>query len=181
MFEAARKQKIPMVAIRPDDVAKVDELPIGNLAREGMKRQLATGKELLVPARAPTGEDGATIGYAWYVWDATTGRLTACLPDGADGFVFTAIHTKLSAKYLGWTESILIAFDCYLLSYAGSLVEHAGEDMSWGMYDAVARVEALSLTKSVFMNAAFGGAASLAQWQIGVILANLWLNAITPD
>lgn len=170
----AKKQNIPLRSLGPKDAAKVDGLPIAPATRALIKDQLGRGWRVLVMSR-PLAE-GRPFKFAWYALDPAEGRLLACLPDGSDGFVFDVIHMKLCAEHLNWPVSILIAFDTYLLNYAGNIIKYSGTGASFEKIHHSAVFNALELAKSVGMNVVIGGKAGLIQWMIGVSLAKAWIS-----
>jgi hypothetical protein len=105
------------------------------------------------------------------------GRLAACLPDGSDGtsVSFLVVHARFCAEFLDWPTSVLVAFDSYLLAYAGNLLDMSGSQMEFREMHNWARFMALDLVQNAFVNAAAGGPEGLAQWLVGAGLAEAFL------
>ena len=173
ILAAARKRKIPLRGIGPRDLAKVAGLPVSTAVRTLMKEQLACGWTLSVMTR-PLKRAGRSD-YAWFAFDAKEGILMTFGPEGGDQAAVEFAHSVGCHKFLDWPTSIMVAFDSYLINYAGNMIGMVGSDMSFFKMHVIARFKALALVKNTLISTAAGGPDNYAQYMIGVVLGEMFL------
>jgi hypothetical protein len=98
VFEAADAAGIPWTVLRPGDTPKMEGASDDAIAR--VTRQLVAGNTVIAPESAPV--LGAERGIAWWVVDATTGRIRDEHASGRHSV--SAEHATSNARTVGYAE-----------------------------------------------------------------------------